>query len=209
MNFPRIKVCGLRDRDTVLKTIEAGADAIGLVFYPPSPRYVSIETAAEISAALPGFVSLVGLFVDADAKFVRSVLESVPLDLLQFHGDETLADCTQYGRSFIKALRVKPDTNLVEYAQNYAHPLCRGLLLDAWVDGVPGGTGEMFDWQLLPERLPLPLILSGGLNPSNVQQAIKTTQPWAVDVSSGVESSKGVKDLQRVYAFINAVHSVR
>jgi phosphoribosylanthranilate isomerase len=209
MPVPRIKVCGLRDRDTVLKTIEAGADAIGLVFYPPSPRHVSLDVAAQLSAGLPAFVTVVGLFVDADSVYVSSVLESCAVDLLQFHGNEELADCIQFDRPFIKAIRVKPDTNLVEYAQRFAHPLCRGILVDAWVDGVPGGTGEAFDWDLLPEQLPLPLILSGGLHPDNVAQAIDRVKPWAVDVSSGVESSKGIKDLKRVQAFINAVHSVR
>jgi phosphoribosylanthranilate isomerase len=209
MSVPRIKVCGLRDRETVLQTIAYGADAIGLVFYPPSPRHVSIELAAELASALPAFVSTVALFVNAEAKFVSSVLENVPIDLLQFHGDESLADCVQFARPFIKAIRLKPDINLVEYAQRYVHPLCRGILVDAWVDGVPGGTGEAFDWRLLPEQLPLPLILSGGLHPENVASAVQQVKPWAVDVSSGVESSKGVKDLQRVCAFINAVHSVR
>ncbi|QLI82908.1 phosphoribosylanthranilate isomerase [Chitinibacter fontanus] len=209
MPVPRIKVCGLRDRDTIFQTIEAGADAIGLVFYPPSPRHVSREAAAQLSASLPAFVTVVGLFVDAEPAFVSSVLESCAIDLLQFHGNEDLSDCIQFDRPFIKAIRVKPDTNLVEYAQRFVHPLCRGLLVDAWVDGVPGGTGEAFDWALLPERLPLPLILSGGLHPENVAQAIRKVKPWAVDVSSGVESSKGIKDLQRVQAFINAVHSVR
>ncbi|WP_157315502.1 phosphoribosylanthranilate isomerase [Chitinibacter sp. GC72] len=209
MPVPRIKVCGLRDRETLLQTIALGADAIGLVFYPPSPRFVTIEQAKELAAALPAFATVVALFVNAEAGFVSSVLESVPIDLLQFHGDEDLADCVQFGRPFIKALRVKPDINLVEYAQSYVHPLCRGVLLDAWVDGVPGGTGEAFDWQVLPESLPLPLILSGGLHPDNVANAVRQVKPWAVDVSSGVESSKGVKDLERVCAFINAVHSVR
>lgn len=206
---PRIKICGLRDRETALSVIGMGADAIGLVFYPPSPRNVSLAQASEIGASLPAFVSTVGLFVNADANFVRSVLSGVSLDLLQFHGEESLDDCVQFDRAFIKAVRVKPDLNLVEYAQRYVHPLCRGILVDAWVDGVPGGTGEAFDWRLLPDDLPLPLILSGGLHPDNVAMAAKQVQPWAVDVSSGVESSKGIKDLERVQAFINAVHSVR
>ncbi|WP_348944953.1 phosphoribosylanthranilate isomerase [Chitinibacter sp. FCG-7] len=209
MAIPRIKVCGLRDRETLLQTIALGADAIGLVFYPPSPRYVTIEQAKELAAALPAFTTAVALFVNAEADFVSAVLENVPIDLLQFHGDESLADCVQFGRPFIKVLRVKPDINLVEYAQSYVHPLCRGIMLDAWVDGVPGGTGEAFDWQILPESLPLPLILSGGLHADNVANAVRQVKPWAVDVSSGVESSKGVKDLERVCAFINAVHSVR
>ncbi|WP_373975434.1 phosphoribosylanthranilate isomerase [Chitinibacter sp. SCUT-21] len=209
MPAPKIKVCGLRDRATVMQTIAYGADAIGFVFYPPSPRNVSIEVAAQLTRQLPAFVTSVALFVNAEREFVRSVLDSAVIDLLQFHGDESLEDCTQFGRPFIKAIRVKPDINLVEYAQRYQHPLCRGILVDAWVDGVPGGTGEAFDWRLLPAQLPLPLILSGGLHAENVADAVRLVKPWAVDVSSGVESSKGVKDLQRVQAFINAVHSVR
>ena len=200
-----MKICGLRDAETARSIAALGADAIGLVFYPPSPRYVSVDQALEIVAALPAFVLSVGLFVNEPATVVSSVLEKVPLDLLQFHGDEDLAYCSQFGRPFIKALRVKPDINLLEYAQQFVSPLCRGLLLDAWVDGVPGGTGESLDWKTLPSEWPLPLILSGGLHPENVANAISQVRPWAVDVSSGVESSKGVKDLQRVDAFIRAV----
>ncbi|QZA78785.1 phosphoribosylanthranilate isomerase [Deefgea tanakiae] len=200
----RVKICGLRDAQTARSVAEAGADAIGLVFYPPSPRNVSAEQAAEIVAALPAFVMSVGLFVNESPLVVSSVLAKVPLDLLQFHGDEDLAYCSQFGRPFIKAVRVKPDLNLLEYAQLFVSPLCRGLLLDAWVDGVPGGTGHSFDWNDLPTEWPLPLILSGGLHPDNVAEAIVQVQPWAVDVSSGVEVIKGVKDLQRVDAFIRA-----
>lgn len=201
----RIKICGLRDAATALQVAKLGADAIGLVFYPPSPRHVSADVAAEIVAALPAFVMSVGLFVNESAEVVSSVLAKVPLDLLQFHGDEDLAYCSQFGRPFIKALRVKPDLNLLEYAQRFVSPLCRGLLLDAWVDGVPGGTGESFDWSVLPSEWPLPLILSGGLHPENVATAVERVQPWAVDVSSGVESSKGVKDLHQVELFIRAL----
>ena len=201
----RVKICGLRDAETARSIAALGADAIGLVFYPPSPRYVSVDQALEIVAALPAFVLSVGLFVNEPATVVSSVLEKVSLDLLQFHGDEDLAYCSQFGRPFTKALRVKPDINLLEYAQQFVSPLCRGLLLDAWVDGVPGGTGESLDWKTLPSEWPLPLILSGGLHPENVANAISQVRPWAVDVSSGVESSKGVKDLQRVDAFIRAV----
>nr|WP_314899074.1 phosphoribosylanthranilate isomerase [uncultured Deefgea sp.] len=200
----RVKICGLRDAQTARSVAQAGADAIGLVFYPPSPRNVSAEQAAEIVAALPAFVMSVGLFVNESPLVVSSVLAKVPLDLLQFHGDEDLAYCSQFGRPFIKAARVKPDLNLLEYAQQFVSPLCRGFLLDAWVDGVPGGTGHSFDWNDLPTEWPLPLILSGGLHPGNVAEAIVQVQPWAVDVSSGVEVSKGVKDLQRVDAFIRA-----
>ena len=201
----RIKICGLRDAATALQVAKLGADAIGLVFYPPSPRHVSAETAAEIVAALPAFVISVGLFVNEPAEVVSAVLAKVPLDLLQVHGDEDLAYCTQFDRPFIKALRVKPDVNLLEYANQFVSPSCRGILLDAWVDGVPGGTGESFDWSALPSEWPLPLILSGGLDSENVAMAIERVQPWAVDVSSGVESSKGVKDLHQVESFIRAV----
>lgn len=201
----RIKICGLRDAATASQVAQLGADAIGLVFYPPSPRYVSADVAAEIVAALPAFVMSVGLFVNETAEVVSSVLAKVPLDLLQFHGDEDLAYCSQFDRPFIKALRVKPDLNLLEYANQFVSPLCRGILLDAWVDGVPGGTGESFDWSLLPSDWPLPLILSGGLHAENIAAAVARVQPWAVDVSSGVESSKGVKDLHQVELFIRAV----
>ncbi|MEN9658328.1 MAG: hypothetical protein RL571_1793 [Pseudomonadota bacterium] len=200
---PRIKVCGLRDADMALRTAELGADAIGLVFYPPSPRHVEINAAMQIVTVLPAFVSSVGLFVDADVCFVHDVLEKVPLDLLQFHGDETPEYCRQFGRPYLKALRVRPDLNLLEYAQRFVGPLCKGILVDAFVDGVPGGTGEAFDWDLIPENLPLPLILSGGLHSENVFEAICKVKPWAVDVSSGVESSKGVKDVAKIAAFIN------
>ncbi|WP_293934857.1 phosphoribosylanthranilate isomerase [Iodobacter sp.] len=199
----RIKVCGLRDADMALRTAELGADAIGLVFYPPSPRHVEIDAAMQIVAVLPAFVSSVGLFVDADVSFVRGVLNKVPLDLLQFHGDETPEYCWQFGRPYLKALRVRPDINLVEYAQRYVDGLCKGILVDAFVEGVPGGTGEAFDWDLLPKSLPLPLILSGGLHSDNVYAAICKVKPWAVDVSSGVESSKGIKDAAKIAAFIN------
>ena len=208
MSRTRIKVCGLSDAATALQVAKLGADAIGLVFYSPSPRYVTPQAAAEIVAALPAFVMSVGLFVNERPDVVSAALEKVSLDLLQFHGDEDLAYCEQFGRPFIKALRVKPGLNLLEYAASYHSPLCRGLLFDAWVDGVPGGTGEAFDWDLLPADLELPLILSGGLHPDNVADAVAKVQPWAVDVSSGVESVKGVKDLQRVAAFIRALNSL-
>ncbi|WP_028455865.1 phosphoribosylanthranilate isomerase [Chitinilyticum litopenaei] len=208
---PRIKVCGLRDGATARATAELGADAIGLVFYPPSPRHVDLAQAREVVAALPAFVMSVGLFVDADAAFVRDMAEQAPLDLLQFHGEESPEYCAQFGRPFIKAIRVKPGLDLLEYALSFAAcgGLCRGLLVDAFVEGVPGGTGASFDWSLLPESLPLPLplILSGGLHPENVVAAVRQVRPWAVDVSSGVESSKGIKDLGRVSAFIQAVQS--
>ncbi|AZN36242.1 phosphoribosylanthranilate isomerase [Iodobacter ciconiae] len=201
---PRIKICGLLDPGMAKCSAELGADAIGLVFYPPSPRYVEAATAAQIVAALPAFVSSVGLFVNADVTFVRNVLAKVPLDLLQFHGNETPEYCRQFGRPYLKALRVTPDLNLVECAQRFVDTLCKGILLDAFVEGVPGGTGEAFDWNLLPEHLPLPLVLSGGLHSGNVHEAICKVRPWAVDVSSGVESSRGIKDAAKIAAFIKS-----
>jgi len=199
----RIKICGLRDVATARATAALGADAIGLVFHEASPRHVSINTAHEIVAALPPFVSTVGLFVDADPSLVEGVLRTLPLDLLQFHGDEPPEYCRAFGRPYIKAVRVKPGLDLLELADRYAD--ARGLLCDAYSPLAHGGTGERFDWNLLPASLPLPLILSGGLDATNVADAIGTVRPWAVDVSSGVESQRGIKDLDRVAQFIAAV----
>ncbi|MDN3577300.1 phosphoribosylanthranilate isomerase [Chitinimonas viridis] len=199
----RIKICGLRDVATARATAALGADAIGLVFHEASPRHVSINTAHEIVAALPPFVSTVGLFVDADPSLVEGVLRTLPLDLLQFHGDEPPEYCRAFGRPYIKAVRVKPGLDLLELADRYAD--ARGLLCDAYSPLAHGGTGERFDWNLLPASLPLPLILSGGLDSANVADAIRAVRPWAVDVSSGVESQRGIKDLDRVAQFIAAV----
>lgn len=199
---PRIKICGLRDVATAKATAALGADAIGLVFFEASPRHVSINTAHEIVAALPPFVSTVGLFVDAEPALVEGVLRTLPLDLLQFHGDEPPEYCRAFGRPYIKAVRMKPGLDLVELADRYAD--ARGLLCDAYSPAAPGGTGERFDWGLLPANLPLPLILSGGLTPDNVGEAIETVRPWAVDVSSGVESGRGIKDPNRIAQFISA-----
>ncbi|SFM97672.1 phosphoribosylanthranilate isomerase [Formivibrio citricus] len=199
---PRIKICGLRDPEMACFAARQGADAIGLVFHAPSPRAVDIETASRIVAALPPFVSTVGLFVDADPAFVEQVLARVALDILQFHGDESPGQCRRFGKPYLKAVRVKPGLDLLEYASRYAD--ARGILVDAWVPGVPGGTGETFDWALLPQDLPLPLVLSGGLHAGNVAEAIRQIKPWAVDVSSGVESGKGIKDADKIAAFIKA-----
>ncbi|GGP24565.1 phosphoribosylanthranilate isomerase [Silvimonas amylolytica] len=198
----RIKICGLRDAATARAAAQMGADAIGLVFYEPSPRNVSIEEAQAVLAALPAFVTSVGLFVNADPDWLRDLLRVLPLDLLQFHGDESPEYCRSFGKPWIKAVRVKQDTNLLEYAAQFHD--ARGLLVDAFVEGTPGGTGEAFDWSLIPKDLPLPLILSGGLNPVNVSEAVAAVVPWAVDVSSGVESTRGVKDLNKVAQFIKA-----
>ncbi len=196
----RVKICGITRAQDLHAACEAGADALGFVFYDKSPRHVSIETAAALLRELPPFVQSVGLFVNAGPAFVESVLSVAPLDLLQFHGDETPADCARYGRPWIKAVRVSVGTDLLKYAADFAG--ARGLLLDAFVPGVPGGTGERFDWSLIPANLPLPVVLSGGLDPGNVADAVRTVRPWAVDVSSGVEAAKGIKDAHKVAQFI-------
>ena len=201
----RVKICGITRVEDGLACAELGADAIGLVFYAPSPRAVSVETARTIIAALPPFVSTVGLFVDANAAEVNAVLTQLPLDMLQFHGNETPDYCLSFNRPYLKALRVMPGLDLVQYAAQYSQ--ARGLLLDAHVAGMAGGTGQAFDWNLIPAHLPLPVVLSGGLHPSNVTQAIKQVQPAAVDVSSGVEATKGIKDVAKIAAFMQGVRN--
>jgi phosphoribosylanthranilate isomerase len=198
----RVKICGLTRVDDVVAAVEAGADAIGLVFYPPSPRFVSFERAAELVAAIPPFVTTVGLFVNPEPSFVEDALQHVPLQLLQFHGDESEADCARYGRPWIKAARVRPGVDLVEFSACY--PSAAGLLLDAFVEGYGGG-GKVFDWSLIPADLGKRLILSGGLDPDNVGEAVRRVRPWAVDVSSGVETGKGIKDVALIAAFIAGV----
>ncbi len=199
----RSKICGITRIEDALAAVDAGADAIGLVFYPRSPRVVSVQQARAIIAALPPFVTTVGLFVDASRCELGEILDAVPLDLLQFHGDESADACDGYHRPFIKALRVKPGDDIAALAAHY--PKASGILLDTYVAGVPGGTGEAFDWSLIPRELPKPLILAGGLTPDNVADAVRKVRPYAVDVSGGVESSKGIKDAQRIHAFIDAV----
>ena len=201
----RIKICGITRPKDARQVIEAGADALGMVFHAPSPRAVTPELAAEIVAGLPPFVSVVGLFVNADSRLIESVLSRVSLDYLQFHGDELPADCDRYQIPYIKVARIRPGFDLVQYAVRYRH--ARALLVDAYVPGLPGGTGRVFDWAQLPDKLSLPLILSGGLTPENVGLAIRTVKPWAVDVSSGVESALGLKDARKVLQFIQGVRN--
>ena len=196
----RVKICGITRQQDLHAACQAGADALGFVFYEKSPRHVTIATAAALVCELPPFVQSVGLFVNADPALIEAVLRDVPLDLLQFHGDETPADCLRFGRPYIKAVRVNRDTDLLKCAADF--DTARGLLLDAWVPGVPGGTGERFDWSLIPADLPRPIILSGGLTPDNVAEAIQRVRPWAVDVSSGVEKEKGIKDAHKIAQFI-------
>ncbi|MEO8038762.1 MAG: phosphoribosylanthranilate isomerase [Betaproteobacteria bacterium] len=199
----RIKICGITRIEDGLEAARLGADAIGFVFHPASPRYVTPERAAAVARELPAFVTTVGLFVDADGAEVRGVLETVPLDLLQFHGAESPGYCIRFGRPYIKAISVAPGVDLLQSAANYA--ASRGLLLDAFVPGMHGGTGATADWSAIPVALPLPVILAGGLTPGNVGEAIQAVKPWAVDVSSGVEREKGVKDHDKLAAFIRGV----
>ena len=198
----RIKMCGLTRPQDMQAAVDAGADAVGLVFYPPSPRHVGLEQAAALARQVPPFVTLVGLFVNADPVQLRATLAAVPIHLLQFHGDEDEAYCRQFDRPFIKAARVKPGMDLLQYAQ--AFPSAQAILLDAFVEGYGGG-GKVFDWTLIPERLDKPVILSGGLDVANVADAVRRVRPAAVDVSSGIESGKGIKDAEKMQAFVAAV----
>ena len=198
----RIKICGLTREEDVDAAVAAGADAIGFVFYAPSPRYVSPQRAAELVRRIPPFVDVVGLFVNESPENVRAVCAAVPLNLLQFHGDEDAAYCRQFARPWLRAARVKPGLDLVEFARSFAD--ARGLLLDAFVEGYGGG-GHVFDWTLIPPDLPAFLVLSGGLTAANVGAAIERVRPVAVDVSSGVETSKGIKDHSKIAAFVAAV----
>ena len=199
----RVKICGITRAEDALEAVRQGADAIGLVFYTHSPRNVTLAQAAEIVSKVPAFVTVVGLFVDAEPAFIQEVLSSVKLDLLQFHGDETPSACRQYSRPYMKAIRVKNGTNLVQYTSDYAD--AKALLLDAFAEGVPGGTGLVFDWSLIPQSLSLPVVLAGGLNAENVGLAIEQVRPYAVDVSGGVEASKGIKDAAKIAAFMRGV----
>lgn len=203
----RSKICGITRIEDALAAVEAGADAIGLVFYGKSPRAVSIEQAAVILQALPPFVTSVGLFVDMPRDELQQLLQRLPLDLLQFHGDESPADCEGHGRPYIKALRVRPGEDVAAAMAPYAG--ARGILLDTFVEGVPGGTGASFDWSLVPENAAKPIILAGGLDAGNVATAIRQVRPYAVDVSGGVEANKGIKDAGKIRAFVRAVRDAR
>ncbi len=200
MPIVRSKICGITRVEDALAAAEAGADAIGLVFYPASPRAVGVQQARAIIAALPPFVTTVGLFVNASRCEINETLDAVPLDVLQFHGDESPESCDGFHRPWYKALRVQSAEDVRREAARYSG--ASAILLDAYVAGVPGGTGEVFDWSLIPSDLALPLILAGGLTPANVQQAIAQVRPYAVDVSGGVESSKGIKDAAKVREFV-------
>lgn len=201
----RIKICGIRERSHAELAAREGADAIGLVFHAKSPRNIDLEAAATIAASLPPFVSAVGLFVDESAQFVRRTLAAVPLDILQFHGDETPDFCASFGKPYLRAVKMEEGVDLVECARMFSR--AKALLLDAHVPGQAGGTGRGFDWSRIPRDLPCPIVLSGGLDETNVARAIRQVGPWAVDVSSGVESTRGVKDPAKIAAFIRSARA--
>ncbi|WP_395699820.1 phosphoribosylanthranilate isomerase [Aquabacterium sp.] len=198
----RIKICGLTREADLDTAVECGADAIGFVLYERSPRAISIARAAELARRLPPFVTPVALFVNAAPEQVQALLEAVPNALLQFHGDEAPAECARYGHPYLRAARMAAGLALLDFASSYTS--AAGLLLDAHVEGYGGG-GKAFDWSLVPHHVPLPVVLSGGLNPANVIDGILHVRPWAVDVSSGVESAKGIKDAVLMRRFCEAV----
>ena len=201
----RVKICGITRIEDAMAAAQAGADAIGFVFDLKSPRHVTPDQAHAIARQLPPFVTVVGLFVNAAPDMIESVLSRVPLDLLQFHGSETPQQCRRYHRPYIKAIPMQPDVDLHEKARLYAD--AEGLVLDTAVAHVAGGSGQSFDWNLVPRDLGKPVILAGGLTPENVAEAVRTVRPFAVDVSSGVEQNKGIKDAGKIMAFIDAVRN--
>lgn len=203
----RVKICGITRVEDALAAAQAGADAIGLVFESKSPRYVDLKQAADIARALPPYITVVGLFVDAAPETVHEALRRVGLDLLQFHGNETPEYCCAFPKPYVKAIRMTPDVHL--HAKERRYRDAAGLLLDAHSPAAAGGTGETFDWGHIPADLEKPLILAGGLTPVNVTEALRRVRPYAVDVSSGVESAKGIKDRNKIAAFIEAVRSAR
>ena len=204
----RAKICGITRIEDIHSAVNAGVDAIGLVFYAPSPRSVTIQQAQELAKHIPAYVQIVGLFVNATADEITQVLEQVPLDMLQFHGDETAEQCQQIAaqtkRRWYKAIQVKPEVDIIKAIKSYQHAGASAVLLDAWHPELKGGTGHQFDWSQFP-KLDIPLILAGGLKPENIEDAIKTTRAYAVDVSGGVESAKGIKDQQLIEHFMQGV----
>ncbi|WP_331346931.1 phosphoribosylanthranilate isomerase [Cellvibrio sp. UBA7661] len=201
MTKTRVKICGITSIEDALVAVDAGADALGLVFYEASPRSVSISQARQIALAVGPFVVVTGLFVDADPEFVNAVLNDVPLQLLQFHGNESPDYCSFFHRPYIKALRMRPELDVVTSIDSY--PNASGILLDAYRPGVPGGTGETFEWTRVPAQSLKPIVLAGGLTPDNVGEAIRTVSVYGVDVSGGVELAPGKKDQSKVTSFIN------
>jgi phosphoribosylanthranilate isomerase len=205
MNRTRIKICGMTSPEDALASVQAGADAIGLIFYPPSPRHLSLAQASAIAQCVPPFIARVAVMVNPSAAEVAAILREVPVELLQFHGDESAEFCASFGKPYLKAVRVRPGVDLLEYSATY--PGAAGFLLDTYRADRVGGTGQAFDWALIPKRLGRPTILSGGLDASNIGTAITRVRPWAVDVSSGVESSPGVKSVEKIAAFVAGVRN--
>lgn len=203
----RVKICGITRVEDALAVAQLGADAIGLVFYNRSPRRVSVDQARAIARSLPPFVTRVGVFLDLDDEDVQAAIAAVGLDVLQFHGDEPAETYRAFGRPYIKAVRMQDGVDLYVEQQVYAD--AAGLLLDAYVANMPGGSGQAFDWSRVPQDLEKPVILAGGLTPDNVRAAITAVRPFAVDVSTGVEKSKGIKDVAKVSAFIKNVKEVQ
>ena len=201
----RIKICGITRTEDARAAVDLGADAIGLVFYPPSPRCLTVAQARSIFLAVPPLVTTVGLFVNERPEIIRGVLDSVPVQLLQFHGEETPAQCAAFGRPYVKAARMSAGFDLLEFARPFLGS-ARGLVLDSHVEA-DGGVGKSFDWSWIPRDVPLPIILSGGLDPDNVTEAVRRIRPWAVDVSSGVEIAKGIKDSRKIAQFIAGVRN--
>ena len=201
----RVKICGITRLEDAVAVVDSGADAIGLVFYPRSPRCVSLDTARSIARAVAPFVTVTGLFVNAPEDSISEVLARVPLGLLQFHGQETNPDCNRYGVPFIKSIAMQPGVDTVAVMAQY--PDAAGFLLDAWQPAIHGGGGETFDWNRVPAGAPGPVILAGGLTPDNVAAAIRATRFYAVDVSSGVEHARGIKSADKINAFMKGVAS--
>ena len=202
----KIKICGLTDPENSKQIASLDIHAIGLVFFNESPRAVSIEQANEIIQELPPFINKVGLFVNASSNFVDQVLNSVNIDTIQFHGDESSSDCSQFQMPFIKAIRMREGTNLLSQAEEFSS--ASGLLLDSFEEDSYGGTGKSFDWNHIKNNLDLPIILAGGLNKDNIMSAIEKTQPYAIDISSGVEVDKGIKDIEKTKEIIEIVKSI-
>ncbi|MBX9675145.1 MAG: phosphoribosylanthranilate isomerase [Methylotenera sp.] len=201
----RVKICGITRIEDALEAVRCGADAIGLVFYSASPRYVTVQQAQQIVATLPPFVSIVALFVNATQSEIEAVISTVRVDIVQFHGDETAPECERIKLPYFKAIRVKPDTNLLQYEVEFSS--AKALLLDTYSDSAYGGTGHVFDWDLIPKNMTKPVILAGGLTAENVGLAIEKVKPYAVDISGGVELSKGVKDAKKMADFMQSVRA--
>lgn len=203
MSRARVKICGITRLEDALVAVDAGVDALGFVFYAPSPRAVDIKQACDIISQLPCFVTTTALFVNAERELIDRVIADTRIDLLQFHGDEPEQFCQSFSRPYIKAIRMKPGIELIDEFEKYSS--AQAILLDAYRAGVPGGTGEIFDWDRIPSHHPVPLVLAGGLNCNNIAEAVRTVSPYAVDVSGGVELTKGIKDPDKIKMFIDEV----